>query len=222
MLKKDLVKLKKTIEENTNFEARVKVNDIHKKGRKIQAYKGEGGKGCVIVRYRRRKKPKISKRLEIAKFTIREETPETKRASYLYQSKVKYDFLQFYPFISRFMAKRYKMSSKVIDLLIFLYPIGVFTRKEFDNYILLGSSELKSTLKTLLKKNLVQVWNNTGIDDKVPTYYMLTKVAREMCADIHAYCAGDRDIPKSYIGMYKSIKDKVEEIITTANKRTPN
>lgn len=108
----------------------------------------------------------------------------------LYQD---YNFLQFVPVIRIWAQRNFDLSLLELDVLMFMYPVGVFSSKEFDKCLKeMGRSNF-GVLKKLKDKNWVKVWSKEGRTN----YYTLSQKASDLISRYHRICMLEEEIPMS-------------------------
>lgn len=104
-----------------------------------------------------------------------------------------YDFLQYIRLVFRWGITNSKLSRQNLELLLYLYPRGAFTRYKFNLYHKTIAIYQAKTLDMFLKNGWVVVWRpKKGRDAAL---YVLTDKAKVLCDNMHKYCTGDKEIP---------------------------
>lgn len=111
-----------------------------------------------------------------------------------YRSRIEYDFLKYIRVVFKWVADNYpELNRPEVELLLYLYGIGAFSKKQFNDYHkLLGLYSIK-TLKKFEKDGWIRVWRvRKGREHAL---YTLTQKAKIMCNKMHRYAAGVEEIP---------------------------
>jgi hypothetical protein len=121
-----------------------------------------------------------------------------------YSSKVEYDFLQYIRIVMRWAYSNIELPQRYIELLLYLYPIGVFTMFQFRSMCRTISMYEKKQLDMLVDKGFIRIWRpRKGIMQA--ELYTLTDKSRLLCARMHKMCVAEEKIPiSSHNAMTKS------------------
>lgn len=145
-----------------------------------------------------------------------------------YRSRVEYDFLKYIRIIFKWATDNYpELNRPQIEFLLYLYALGAFSRKQFDDYHkVIGLYSVK-TLKKFEDEGWITKWRVRK--GKSHALYVLTHKAKLMCNKMHKFAAGTEEIPmnevsnnmmredsprinKYYLDIIKKMnKDKAEE-----------
>lgn len=147
---------------------------------------------------------KIGCSYETARVHIDKNTPLHKKIKIVSKTKKKkplprhrltrdYDFLQYIRPVFRWATENYGLSRPYVELILFLYPKGVFTQNDFYNFHkILGIYQIK-TFKMMLKEGFIVVWRPKKRGQKA--LYSLTNKAKQMCNKMHKFLTGEKEIP---------------------------
>ena len=112
-----------------------------------------------------------------------------------FQSNVEYDFLQYARLVFRWGRKNTGLSTPNIELLLYLYPIGLFNKREFFLYCKCVTLYPQKIYKDLLKDGWIKEWRKPRNGNV--SLYSLTDKAIKICDKMHRMCNGDIDIPEN-------------------------
>lgn len=111
-----------------------------------------------------------------------------------YRSRIEYDFLKYIRVVFKWVADNYpELNRPEVELLLYLYGTGAFSRKQFNDYHkLLGLYSVK-TLRKFEKEGWIRLWRTRN--GKTHALYTLTHKAKIMCNKMHRFAAGVEEIP---------------------------
>lgn len=139
------------------------------------------------------KSKSIAKKKKLSSRKVKNKSVTRKRPIPQYNSVRDYDFLQYIRVVYRWALKTHKdLNRGLLDILLFLYPKGAFTYKEFYTYYkIIGMYQTKA-LAGLIEDGYIRVWKKrTGMSPKL---YTLTDKAKTLCDDMHKYCVGEKEM----------------------------
>lgn len=118
----------------------------------------------------------------------------TKKPLPRYRSRIEYDFLKYIRVIFKWaLENNPELNRPELELLLYLYGIGAFSRKQFNDYHkLLGLYSIR-TLDKFEKEGYIKLWRKKK--GKEHALYTLTQKAKIMCNKMHRYACGVEDIP---------------------------
>jgi len=106
-----------------------------------------------------------------------------------------YDFLQYVRPVFRWATKNSNLNRSQVELLLYLYPKGVFTKKEFyDYHKIMGIYQIK-TFNLFMENGFMNVWRPKKVGQKA--LYVLTNKAKQLCDKMHKFLTGEKEIPVS-------------------------
>lgn len=133
------------------------------------------------------------------------------------QSTRDYDFLKWIRVVFKWATAHTGLTQSRIELLLYLYSKGAFSKQEFFDYHELLGYGGPVTLKSLIESGWIIEWRK-GKRGKVKGMYDLTSKAKVVCNKMHQMCVGGMDVPisrRSNPLNEKSIRDKrVNKIYT--------
>lgn len=132
--------------------------------------------------YNRNGKP-LRRRTSITKFK-----PQTNK------SERDYDFLKWIRVVFKWATEHTRLNQSKIEILLYLYSKGMFTRQEFFDYHQLLGYGSQTTLKMFIEGGWIVPWRK-GKRCQEKGLYDLTSKAKIVCSKMHKMCVGDMDVP---------------------------
>ena len=117
-----------------------------------------------------------------------------KKPNTRFRSRVDYDFLKYIRVVFKWASDNNpELSRPDIEMLLYLYGNGVFSRKQFNDYHkLMGLYSIKTLLR-FEKDGWIKLWRKRkGKEHKL---YTLTQKAKVMCSRMHKFACGEEEIP---------------------------
>jgi hypothetical protein len=145
-----------------------------------------------------------------------------------YRSRVEYDFLKYIRIIFKWATDNYpELNRPKIEFLLYLYSLGAFSRKQFDDFHKTVGLYSVKTLKGFEEGGWITTWRTKK--GKSHALYVLTHKAKLMCNKMHKFAAGTEEIPMNELSnaMMKEGTPRINryylEIIKKMNKdRAPD
>jgi DNA-binding MarR family transcriptional regulator len=137
-----------------------------------------------------------------------------------------YDFLQYIRIVFKWAVKNYPdLTKNKIEMLLYLYPKGAFTYREFYTYYKTIGMYQQKALNEFEEAGYIRVWRER--DMYTTKLYTLTEKGKELCDMMHKYCTGDikMDITdKNAVVADKSVRinSYYVDMIKVMNKRSRN
>jgi len=125
-------------------------------------------------------------------YAVRSRTRKPKPKD-IYRTTRDYNFLQYIRPVFRWATGQTGLPRPRIEMLLYLYSKGTFTKTEFYKYHkIIGIHQLK-TFDEFINNGYMTIWrdkkkNRTAL-------YSLTNKAKQMCAKMHKMLVGEMDIP---------------------------
>lgn len=104
-----------------------------------------------------------------------------------------YNFLQFVPVIRIWAQRNYDLTLLELDMLMYMYPVSVFSAAEFTTCM----QEMGRAHFTVLKKLRSAGWVSEWSKDGRTTYYTLSQKANNLISRYHKMCMLEEEIPMS-------------------------
>ena len=124
-------------------------------------------------------------------------TKTRKKPTPRYRSTRDYDFLTYIRVVFKWATENTGLSRPHIELLLYLYPRGTFTKSDFFEYHkLIGIYQIK-TFKSMIDEGWIYMWRPRKNNESA--LYALTNKAKTICSKMHQFCVGDKDIPTTKI-----------------------
>ncbi|NRA77252.1 MAG: winged helix-turn-helix transcriptional regulator [Pseudoalteromonas sp.] len=110
-----------------------------------------------------------------------------------FRSSRDYDFLQYVRIVMKWAMKNYDLSRPDIELILYLYPMGAFSIREFNRFHKTMRMYHFKTLDRFIEDGWIVMWRPKK--GKESALYTLTNKAKTMCSKMHKYCTGELSIP---------------------------
>ena len=114
-----------------------------------------------------------------------------------YRSQAPYTFLQYIRIINKWAEEFSGLDISRIELILYLYPIGVFNREEFLLMKKVIDINKRNILKELIDSGWIKIWRKRNSRQKQRALYALAPKATDLCSRMHRMCLGDEPIPES-------------------------
>lgn len=121
----------------------------------------------------------------------------TKKPYPRYRSRVEYDFLKYVRLVFKWAQENYELSRPRLELMLFLYGTGAFSKKQFNDYHKTVGMYADKTLGDLMDEGWITQWRPANKSKKIHALYTLTQKAKIMCNKMHKYSCGAEEIPLS-------------------------
>lgn len=130
----------------------------------------------------------------------------TKKPTARYRSRVEYDFLKYIRVVFKWATDNNSdLSRPQIELLLYLYGLGAFSRKQFNDYHkLVGMYGIK-TLKKFEDEGWIKLWRRKK--GREHALYTLTQKAKIMCNKMHRFACGVEEMPSNPVSNKIARKD---------------
>ena len=139
-----------------------------------------------------------------------------------YKSRIEYDFLRYIKIIFRWATDNHpELSRSDVEILLYLYGMGAFSRKQFkDFHDLFAFSRKARSFTRFVKDGWIRLWRPRVSKEEVALYILTTK-ATYLCSRMHKYACGDLEIPENYNAnkMYATNKPKINQLYTKMLER---
>lgn len=140
-----------------------------------------------------------------------------------YRSQAPYTFLQYIRIINKWAEEFSGLDMSRIELILYLYPIGVFNREEFLLMKKVIDINKRNILKELIDSGWIKIWRKRNSRQKQRALYSLSAKGIDLCSRMHKMCLGDIPIPETFrnpLTSKKSAKNKYYmEVIKSMNKQ---
>lgn len=105
-------------------------------------------------------------------------------------------FMQFNHLIYKHVKKKYSLSFSKLNLLMFVFPLAPFPRKDFLTCReIMGYNEI-GLMKYFINNDFIYIWSKPMKNDRVPILYDLTTKGKSLIKDIHNWALGREKIPE--------------------------
>lgn len=163
---------------------------------------------------------RVSPNISLKRMKLEKQKKMKKKARMLYQD---YNFLQFVPVVRTWAQRNFDLTLMELDVLMFMYPIGVFSSKEFNQCLKEMGRGSPAVLANLRDKGWITPWAKEGNKN----YYTLSQKASDLISRYHRICILEEEIPMSerrnvivrskdpkdqeLAELFRSINDKVKK-----------
>lgn len=122
-------------------------------------------------------------------------TKTRKKPKPRYRSKRDYDFLQYIRIVFKWATENYDLTRPELELLLYLYPMGTFTKYEFFQFTKTVSMYQNRLLDKFIDNGYIHIWRTKkGNESRL---YALTNKAKTLCSRMHKFCTGEINMPES-------------------------
>ncbi len=105
-------------------------------------------------------------------------------------------FMQFNHLIYKHVKKTHGLNFGDLNLLLFVFPLSPFPRKDFLDCRLIMNYKKISLMKSFMDKELIYIWRPHVKRDGIPTLYDFTDKGKKLVRDIHEWATGKQKIPE--------------------------
>ena len=109
------------------------------------------------------------------------------------RSERDYDFLQYIRIVFKWATSTTGLSRPEIEMLLYLYPKGAFTRGDFLTYHKTISMYQTKSLNKMIDEGWIYLWRPYKKNQRA--LFALTNKAKVICSKMHQFCTGDKSIP---------------------------
>jgi len=110
-----------------------------------------------------------------------------------HRSSRDYDFLQYIRPVFKWATENSGLTRPQVELLLYLYPKGVFPKSDFFNYHKILGMYQSKTFDMFMKEGFINVWRPKKKSQKA--LYCLTNKAKQICDKMHKFLTGEKEIP---------------------------
>lgn len=110
-----------------------------------------------------------------------------------HRSSRDYDFLQYIRPVFRWATENSGLTRPQVELMLYLYPKGVFEKKDFFNYHKILGMYQSKTFDMFMEEGFINVWRPKKKGQKA--LYCLTNKAKQICDKMHKFLTGEKEIP---------------------------
>jgi len=115
-------------------------------------------------------------------------------------SIVTYDFLQYMRIVRRWARTSGDILPNDLDMLLYVYPKGFFTKRQFYDYHRIIGIYQDITFTRMRKEGWITLWRTyRGGKKKEAALYTVTNKGKQLCNKMHKMCLGEIEIPTTQI-----------------------
>lgn len=118
---------------------------------------------------------------------------KTKTPKPRHQSRIEYDFLKYIRVVFKWAKDNSGLGRPQIELLLYLYGLGAFSKRQFSEYYRLIGIYQQKGLQEMIDNGWIRLWRVKK--GKEHALYTLTHKGKHLCNSMHRYCAGVSEIP---------------------------
>lgn len=108
------------------------------------------------------------------------------------------NFMKYWRIVKYWAKRKYKISESDLEVLLFLYDEGLFTKKEFRNFTSLLSWD-KDRLSKFIEKGYVVLWREHKGYKQRAKLYILSVSAKRICNSIYKKLLQIEKIPENSV-----------------------
>lgn len=121
-----------------------------------------------------------------------------KKPTKTFHQTLSYDFLQYIRIIFKWACSNYEITRPNLELILGLYPLGVFKKSDFEIFSRTIDMSSKRVFNKLIDDGWIKVWRPYKRGQAA--LYCLTTKGKIMCGKIHKICVGESQIPEYKYG----------------------
>ena len=118
---------------------------------------------------------------------------ETKKPNARFRSRIDYDFLMYIRVVFKWAVENSGLTRPNLELLLYLYGLGAFSKKQFHDFHKLIGLYQDKKLKDLIEAGWVKIYRTKK--GREHALYTLTAKGKRLCNSMHKYAAGLEEIP---------------------------
>lgn len=122
-------------------------------------------------------------------------TTKNKKPKPRHTTTREYDFLQYIRPVFKWATENTGLKRAHLELILYLYPKGVFSKNDFYNFHKLIGIYQGKTFNMFLKEGYMVLWRPKKGREKA--LYSLTNKSKQLCDKMHKFLTGDKQIPTS-------------------------
>lgn len=138
----------------------------------------------------------------------------------IYTTKKEYAFLKYIRPTFKWAKVFSGLSRAKIELLLYLYDEGTFTKRKFNQFHKIIAIYEFKTFDELIKKGFIVMWRDKKKNQSA--LYALTERGKIMCAKMHKILIGEMDVPETAIKTLSKSDVRMDgyymNVIKTMNK----
>lgn len=120
-----------------------------------------------------------------------------------YRTSREYDFLQYIRVVMKWAVVNHDLVRGEVEMLLYLYPKGVFTMQFFSDFHKTYGMYQQKTLAKLIEGGWIHLWRPKK--NRQAALYALTDKAKRMCDRMHKFSTGEEAIPETKFNRLSTI-----------------
>lgn len=146
---------------------------------------------------------------------------DVKTPSKTFHQKIGYDFLQYIRIVFKWACESNNISRPNLELLLYLYPIGLFKKSDFEIFVKTLDMVHSRPFRQLQNDGWITLWRPKKHKDAA--LYTLSTKGKILCGKMHKICTGETSIPETkhnpIVTSTKNVDKYYLEIIKKMNQR---
>lgn len=126
------------------------------------------------------------------KVEIKSKTRSKPKTSY--NTNRDYDFLQYIRIIFKWAIANHDLKRPELELLLYLYPMGTFSKNEFSVFHKTMGIYQQKTFQKMIQNGWIVMWRPKK--GRQNALFTLTNKSKILCSRIHKMCVGEIPIPE--------------------------
>ena len=114
----------------------------------------------------------------------------------IFTKRESFSFLQYLRIVMHWAKRNSGLTRPHIELLLYLHPLGIFTKNDFAFFCRVIQVYQIKLFKTFLAEGWIKEWRSAKPNKKQSALYCLTPKGETLCTRIHKMCLGEEPIPE--------------------------
>lgn len=140
-----------------------------------------------------------------------------------YTSWAPYIFLQYMGILQKWAKKKYRLKEWEINMILYLYPIGIFDQNEFELMYRAITEKHKcgKAFGRFKRAGRIVMWKRRKKGENPLPLYCLSEQMKDMCSKFHTISLGKEPIPETFRNPLTTGPDKklFTDILERMNER---
>lgn len=119
---------------------------------------------------------------------------KNKKPKSVYTTSQDYDFLRHIRVVMRWATHNYEIGRPQVEVLLYLYPLGTFTRSQFKSFYRVIGINHSLMLQEYIRDGWIVQWRPRKRNQR--ELFTLSTRAKGMCSRMHKMCLGELPIPE--------------------------
>lgn len=159
---------------------------------------------CIIVKYNTMEEKKLRQgtiawhEAQIEKIRSRSRGKNQKKDKEPIPNRgkvsIKYDFLKYIRVVMKWAVENSTLTRPQIELILYLYGMGTFSKKQFQEYHKTVGMYEQKTLDHLTEEGWIILWRPANKKKKEHALYTISHSGKLFCTRVHKICCGLEEI----------------------------